>query len=52
MGNITRQEVRTVYNAIIEGLEVEKINEEITDLTWIDIMSIIITVNMIVHILS
>lgn len=47
------QGIWTLYSTKMDGLKMEKkINEGLTDLTEISIMSVIITVNLIIHILS
>lgn len=46
------QGVRTLYSAVMDDLETEKINEGITNLAGTDIMPVRITTTLRIHILS
>lgn len=52
MGIITIQGYGILYSAAMDSLKMGKINEGITDLAGIDIMLIIITISLEIHILS
>lgn len=45
-------DVGTLYNAILDGLQVEAENEKKNDSAEIDIIQIIITISLVIHILS
>lgn len=51
MGNIIL-DIRTLYNATLDGLKIKAQNEKINDLIEIDIILIIITISLVVHILT
>lgn len=48
MGNITMQEVRTLYGSTMDDLKLEKISEGITSLARTDIMLIIIIISLMI----
>lgn len=51
-GNIRMQGVRTPFSETMNDLKWKKINEGITDLVGIDIMSVRITICLLIHSLS
>lgn len=52
IGNITMQGVRTLFSGIMNGLKMKNINEGINHLAGIDIIAILITNSLVIHILS
>lgn len=52
VGNTLGQGVRTMYSATLDGLKTEAENKKINNLTHIDIILIIITISLVIHILN
>lgn len=51
MGNTIIQGVRTLYSVTLDGLEIEGENEKINNLTEIDIILVILSISLVIHIL-